>query len=132
MNEKKVLIVEDEGLLAMNMKRVLVNGGFSVTGIAVSGEKALKSVKENRPDLVLMDIKLKGKLDGIETVELINEQHSIPVIYLSAHADENTMNRASRTNPIGFIRKPVEEGQLCRIVRNVLKNYKPENIAQET
>lgn len=121
----RVLIVEDEGILAMNMQRALEQDGLVVTAIAVSGEKALGAMRDTGADIVLMDIKLKGDMDGIETAEKIIEIYGVPIIYMSAHDDEATLERASRTGPVAFITKPVAEENLCRVIRRVLDIQMP-------
>jgi len=80
----KIFIVEDEMIIAANISLQLSNLGYEVTGIAVRGEEAMLHIKENKPDIVLMDIQLKGNLDGIETVQLIQKEYEIPIIYLTA------------------------------------------------
>jgi two-component system, response regulator PdtaR len=95
MNE--VLIVEDERILAIGMKRKLERAGYTVTGIASCGEEAIANTKETSPDLVLMDIVLKGDMDGIETAGHIINRYNIPIIYITAYADEEILERAMIT-----------------------------------
>ncbi len=121
---KSILIVEDEGILAMEMERYLLGCGYNVIGIAPSGERALQMADHEKPDLILMDIKLRGKIDGIDTAVMIKEKSNVAILFLSAHADEATIERASNVNPVGFIQKPVENGDLCPIIDKVFKNFK--------
>ncbi len=127
MMDKSILIVEDEGILAIGMESYLSLCGYNVIGIAASGERALQIADHKMPDLILMDIKLRGKMDGIDTAGLIKEKSDVAIIFLSAYLDEATIDRASRLNPVGFINKPVENGDLCPIIDSVFKNYKAEN-----
>jgi two-component system, cell cycle sensor histidine kinase and response regulator CckA len=121
----KILLVEDEGLLAANLTEELDQLGYSAAAVN-SGEKALSKIAEDRPDLVLMDIKLKGQLDGIETSMRIKDHFKIPVIYLSAHADQATLDRACPTEPYGYLVKPVDERELAATVRTALSRSQAE------
>ncbi|EKQ51975.1 MAG: PAS domain S-box [Methanobacterium sp. Maddingley MBC34] len=103
----KILIVEDEAITAMDIKHNLVNFGFDVVGTAASGEKAIEIAQKLKPDLILMDITLKGDMDGIEAAKKIKTLFDIPVIYMSAFTDKNTHERLKLTNPYGFVSKPV-------------------------
>ena len=108
----KILIVEDEIIIAKDIENTLVRDGFNVTGIVSSGEKTIQEIKRNSPDLILMDIKLKGKMDGIETAEIIKNQFDLPVIYLTSYKDEETLLRARITEPYGYIIKPFDPKEL--------------------
>ena len=112
MAEAKILVVEDDALTALGIQNKLVGLGYSVSGIAATGEDALKMVEEHHPDLVMMDVKLQGKLDGVQTARLIHQQHNIPVIYLTAYSDEETLLRAQDTEPLGFLLKPINRNIL--------------------
>ena len=103
----KILIVEDEAITAMDIKHNLINFGFDVVGTADSGEKAIKIAQKLKPDLILMDITLKGDMDGIEAARKIKTLFDIPVIYMSAFTDKNTHERLKLTSPYGFVSKPV-------------------------
>lgn len=102
----KVLIVEDEVLVAEELAADIEDYNFSVTDIAISSEECFQSIKENLPHVILMDINIKGDLDGIETSKIINQTHNIPIIYLTANTDTATMDRAVSTAPSAFISKP--------------------------
>ncbi|MGK7905404.1 MAG: ATP-binding protein [Hormoscilla sp.] len=108
MSKQKVLVVEDEIIIAMDIRNSLRSMGYEVPAIASSGEKALEKVAELQPDLVLMDIILKGKMDGVETATKIRKDFNIPVVYLTAHSDVYTLNRAKATGPFGYVVKPFE------------------------
>ena len=112
MAKEKILIVEDEGIVSLHIKQALEGLGYVVAGIVNSGDDAIMKATEIRPDLVLMDIVLKGAVDGIEAAEKIRAIVNIPVIYLTAHADEGTLLRAKATVPFGYIVKPFKERDL--------------------
>ncbi len=108
----KILIVEDEGIIAAHIASQLVTAGYEVVGMAESSEQALAIVPELHPELILMDIRIKGRMDGIETVEALRERFDIPVIYLTAHTDQQTVDRAKVTRASGFLTKPIHEKNL--------------------
>jgi len=112
MLEAKIMIVEDEAILATDLRNQLQTMGYSVTAIASSKEKALQRIAEDPPDLVLMDIRIKGRADGIDTAREIKARYGIPVIYLTAYADETFLERAKITEPFGYMIKPVETREL--------------------
>jgi len=108
----KILIVEDDGVLALSTMHHLVEMGHEVTGIAKSGDTAFKRITERPPELVLMDIKLYGPMSGIEITKVINEKYAIPVIYVTAHTDDETMRQINETRHFGVISKPFEPHEL--------------------
>lgn len=112
MTETKILVVEDESIIAMDIEMSLRKLGYEVTATVPSGERAIKSVAENKPDLILMDIVLKGGMDGIEAAEQIRSRFNVPVVYLTAYADEKTLQRAKITGPFGYITKPFQDTDL--------------------
>ncbi|TQD27634.1 response regulator [Methanolobus vulcani] len=112
MTNEKIMIVEDEKIVALDIKDSLEHFGYSVPYMADSGEDAIKFIDQCRPDLILMDIVLKGKMDGIETAGTIHKNYGIPVIYLTAYSDEKTLQRAKLTEPFGHILKPFDEREL--------------------
>ena len=112
MEKKRIMIVEDEGITAMNIKKSLEDIGYVVTSIAVSGEDAVSNAEEQRPDLVLMDIILMGEIDGIEAAEQIRARFDTPVVYLTAYSDEAMIKRIKKTEPIGYIVKPFNAKEL--------------------
>ncbi len=105
----KVLVVEDEMIIGAKISMYLTDLGYEVTGIIPRGEEVLFHVKENTPDIILMDINLKGKLDGVETAMLIQKEIDIPIIYLTANTDDATFARAKPTRPYSFISKPFKQ-----------------------
>ena len=112
MTPSKILIVEDEGIVALDLQARLNRLGYHVVGTASSGSEAIALAESWHPALALMDIRLKGDLDGIETAEQIRDRFNTPVIYLTAHADDATLQRAKATNPFGYLVKPFEEREL--------------------
>ncbi len=107
-----IAIVEDEYIVALDIKKFLARSGYSISGMYSSGEDLLESFPGQRPDLVLMDIKLRGELDGVETARLVHERYKTPVVLLTAFADDETIARAKITQPFGYIIKPFEEREL--------------------
>jgi len=97
----KIVVVEDEAVVALDIKSKLEAAGYIVAGIAASGEEAVELVGQVNPDLVLMDIRLRGKVDGIDAARQIRARHDLPVVYLTAYADEMTLERAKVTEPYG-------------------------------
>lgn len=124
----KILIVEDEMIIAANISLQLSALGYEVTGIIPRGEEALEHVKQNKPDIILMDIQLKGELDGIETVKLILQHHKIPVIYLTANADDAHFAKAKETHPYAFISKPFKKLDLQRAIELTITHIQSEKI----
>jgi len=108
----RIMIVEDEGIIAQDIRICLEGLGYVVSDVAYTGREAIEKVSANPPDLILMDIVLKGDLDGIETAAEIKNRFNIPIVYLTAYEDESTLNRAKRTEPLGYILKPFEERYL--------------------
>jgi len=121
----KILIVEDEMIIGANISLQLTKLGYEVTGIVTRGEEALNHVKQHKPDIVLMDIQLKGDLDGIETVQLMHKEIDIPVIYLTANADQEHFNRAKSTNPYAFISKPFKKMDLQHAIELIIDKLDP-------
>ncbi|WCL48005.1 response regulator [Leptospira sp. GIMC2001] len=108
---KKILVVEDETIIAINICNALQQFGYK-TEYAISGEKALQSIPDFQPDLILMDIMLGSGMDGIETAEKIHQDSDTPIIYLTAYSDQNTLKRAKITDPFGYIIKPFHSREL--------------------
>jgi len=108
----KILVTEDEGIVAADIEDRLRSLGYQVTATCSSGEEALQKIRENRPDLALMDIMIQGDMDGIETARRVREQFDIPVIFLTAYSDDATFQRAKITEPFGYLIKPFEEREL--------------------
>lgn len=112
----QVMIVEDQQMLVMGLRTVLQRLGYTVSDVAASGTEALEKAGEKHHDVILMDIRLKGDLDGIEVAKLIRAQYDIPVIFVTAYADEDTIERASEAQPYGFLVKPLDDGALQRTI----------------
>jgi CheY-like chemotaxis protein len=110
--KKQILIVEDEIIAAMDIQKRLINLGYNVPAIVSSGEEAIIKVKENKLDLVLMDINLNGEMDGIEATSIIHSFSDIPIIYLTAYSDDITLARAKITEPYAYIVKPFKDREL--------------------
>lgn len=106
MSNHQILIVEDEAIVALDLRQTLESLGYGVTGIASSGEAALRSAAERTPDLALVDVRLSGEMDGIETAQAFKDQWAIPVVFLTGHASEEVLERAKVTEPVGFVIKP--------------------------
>ncbi len=120
MPKQTILVVDDDSTTATIMKLYLENFGFSVLAIAASASDAITRAKTEKPDLVLMDIRLGKGLDGIDAAEVIIDKIGIPVVYVTAHTDEETLERAKLSGPAGFINKPLRETDLKTTLRFVL------------
>ncbi|WP_292465713.1 response regulator [Methanolobus sp.] len=120
MDNAKILVVEDENVVALEIKKRLTRLGYVVPSVAASGKEAISKAKGFLPDLILMDIRLKGEMDGIEAAQEIWTQLGIPVIYLTAHSDDETLKRAKQTNPYGYVLKPFEEEDLRAVIEVAL------------
>ncbi|EAZ81018.1 hybrid sensor histidine kinase/response regulator [Algoriphagus machipongonensis] len=112
----KILIVEDDSVSALLLQRALEKNNHEIIGIADSGEKALDILEENVADIVMMDINLAGELDGIKTTEIVNEKYDIPVVYLSASSDADTLNKVVGTNPSAYVIKPFNIRELNMVI----------------
>ncbi|MEW6543279.1 MAG: response regulator [Nitrospirota bacterium] len=131
MPKKQILIVEDEPVIALDIQYSLTKAGYSVTGIAVSVDGALSKITDDAPDLVLMDIVIKGDTDGIEAARLIREQHDIPVVFLTAYGDDETLQRAKQACPFGFVLKPFEDRDLRAAVEVALSKHEADQRVKE-
>jgi DNA-binding LytR/AlgR family response regulator len=132
MAKPKILIVEDENIVAKDIQNSLKKLGYLVPAIVSTGEKAIEEAQESRPDLILMDIMLKGDMTGIESANIIKERFDIPVIFLTAYADENTVNKAKISEPYGYIIKPFKDNDLQTTIEMALyKHDKDVHIKKE-
>ncbi|PHJ61166.1 chemotaxis protein CheY [Nostoc linckia z18] len=122
----KVLVVEDEYILAINLQESLQSLGYTVLDIADSAELAIEKATQLRPNLILMDIRLRGELDGIQAAEQIWLYLQIPVIYVTGHSDKSTVERATLTSPFGYILKPIKEKELYVAIQTALNRYNRE------
>jgi len=118
----RIMIVEDESIVSMQLSDKLEEMGYEVVGTVRSGEKALEQAKQLRPDLILMDIRLAGEVDGITAAIRIREVLNVPLIYLTAQADTHTLSRAHLTNPSGYLIKPFSRSDLRMAVERALRN----------
>ena len=131
MPEIKILIVEDEAIVAEDIRNSLQSLGYTTFAVVSSGEEAIAKIEEDRPDLVLMDIVLKGDIDGIEAASQIHSRFNIPVVYLTAFTDKKTIERAKLTEPFGYIIKPFEDRELHTTVEMALYKHKMESKLKE-
>ena len=127
----RILIVEDEVLVAGSMERKLVKFGYEVAGTCSSAGEALEKMEEERPDIVIMDIKLDGETDGIETAAVIEKDYGVPVIFITAYADDGTIERAKTTKPYGYIVKPFSEQELKSNIEIALYRHRAEEELKE-
>lgn len=133
MNEKaakSILIVEDESIVALDLQQQLMDYGYDAWAIADSAEAAIACASERCPDLVLMDIRIRGRRDGIETATVLKERFGVPVVFLTAHADEATLDRAKRTMPHGYLQKPVKPDALHSVIEVALYTHAMEQRAR--
>ena len=126
MTRPQIMVVEDESIVAEDMKAMLEGFGYAVPAVAFSGEDAVKKACDMHPDLVLMDIVLKGQMSGVEAVEHIRAHCNIPVVYVTAYADENTVRRAKVTEPFGYLLKPFDAKELQTAIEIALYKHQME------
>ena len=127
----QILIVEDEMIIAANISLQLSNLGYQITGIIPRGEEVIPHIDQNLPDIILMDINLKGNLDGIDIVLLIQKKYKIPIIYLTANADDATFKKAKQTNPYAFISKPFKKIDLQHAIELTINRLEEEQELQK-
>jgi len=132
MSKTEILVVEDESIVAMDIKTRLEGLGYIVTAIATTGEDSIQEVTRNPPDLVLMDIVLKGEMDGIDAAQVIRDNFNIPVLYVTAYSDEKTLERAKITGPFGYIIKPFEDRELHSAIEVALYKHKMDTKLKES
>ena len=111
-----ILVVEDDGIIALRIQELLIGAGYRVTDPVPSGEEALDCIGKFRPDLVLMDIGLSGKIDGLKTASEIRDRYDIPIIFLTAYADERRISLGKDISPFGYIIKPFRDEKLLKMV----------------
>jgi PAS domain S-box-containing protein len=128
----RIAIVEDESVAAWYLQEALENMGHEVVDSVASGEEAMQLVSETQPELVLMDIRLQGEMDGIATAEQIRRDFNIPVVYLTAHADDATLSRAIATNPFGYLVKPFQEREVHTTIEIALRRHELEQRTENT
>jgi PAS domain S-box-containing protein len=118
------MIVEDERITAEDIHDILSHLGYTVTAVVSSGEEAIRQAEQTKPDLVMMDIRIKGEMDGVEAAREIRERFGIPAIYLTAHADRETLDRAKLAEPLGYLIKPFQEAELLASIEMALHKQK--------
>lgn len=126
MPKTNVLVVEDESIVSKDIQHSLKKLGYNVVGAASTGERAFELAASEKPDIILMDIMLKGEMNGIETASRVKEELQIPVIYLTAYADESTLEKAKVTEPYGYIIKPFKEVDLHTSIEMALYKFSKE------
>ncbi len=132
MGKARILIVENEDLVAQSLNSYLARTGYEVTGTVATGEEAVDQISEVEPDLVIMDIRLGGKLSGIDAAGLIKDSSSVPIIYLTAYADPETLEKAGRTEPFGYVLKPFDGMALQATIEMALRKSEAQNELKRT
>ncbi|TNE48410.1 MAG: diguanylate cyclase [Deltaproteobacteria bacterium] len=131
MEKPRIMVVEDESIIALSLQRKLTNLGYQVPTVVPSGEEALEQVASSPLDLILMDIMLKGEMDGIETAKQIQQTHSIPIVYLTSYSDKQTFQQAKQTAPAGYLSKPFDERRLQIAIEMALYKHAVERKLRE-
>jgi diguanylate cyclase (GGDEF)-like protein len=126
-----VLVVEDEVIIGQDIRRILRGFGYEVPAVAATGGDALRAAEAHPPDLVLMDIKLRGPLDGVQTAARLQEKHDTSIVYLTSHSDETTLARAKATSPYGYMVKPFTDRELRTCIEIALRRREVESQAAE-
>lgn len=127
----KIFIVEDEGIVAADIKQLLLNLGYDVVGVVSTGEQAIEKIEENPINLILMDISLEGEMDGIEAAKRIQRRLDVPIIYLTAHSDKKTLERAKVTDPFGYIVKPFDKPTLHTSIEMAIYKHRMKKKLEE-
>src|SRR5690348_1064432 len=127
----RILVVEDQGIVATDIERCLEDSGFEVTAVATCMEDAIRQASACRPDLVLMDIRIHGEVDGIDTADQLRRRFGSPIVYLTAHDDRDTMDRARRTQPMAFLIKPFKPAELTSTVEIALARSRADEEMRE-
>lgn len=123
MTEARILVVEDEGIISLQVQTMLRSMGYSVCGKASSGQEAIEKASEMRPDLILMDVILKESMDGIEAARQILERFNIPVIFVSGCADDETLGQARGVGQFAYLTKPFTERGLDSAIKMTIQKY---------
>lgn len=132
LNRSRILIVEDEPIIALDLQQRLERMGYSVCAVVGTGEEAVASTASDEVDLVLMDINLAGEMDGVEAADLIRCQRQIPVVFLTASSSSATLERAKLTEPYGYVLKPYENHKLETTIPIALYKYQAERALRES
>ena len=126
MKKTKILIVEDESIIALEIHESLLKLDYEVTAVINNGPGAIKNIEENQADLILMDIHLRGDMDGIEAAKIIQSVHPVPIIFLTAFSNKKVLDRAKRTKPFGYLLKPFHTQELNVAIEMALYIFKLE------
>lgn len=126
-----ILVVEDESIVAKDIQVCLRKLGYEVIGICSSGEAAVETALDKRPDLIMMDIMLKGEMSGIQAAAAIRKEHDIPVIFLTAYTDRDTVDKAKETEPYGYIIKPFKEIDIQTAIEIALYKHSKEKVIKQ-
>ncbi|MEW6303883.1 MAG: response regulator [Verrucomicrobiota bacterium] len=126
MSNAQILVVEDEAIVAKDLTNRLVEMGYQVPAVSMTGREAVAKTEETHPDLILMDIRLKGDMDGVDAASEIRRHQDVPVIYLTAYSDQNTLDRAKQTAPYGYVLKPFVERELQTAIEIALYKHQAE------
>lgn len=129
--EHSIIIVEDEGLIAADLQGRLERAGYRVPAVAGTARQALEAIRQKSPDLILMDIRLQGDTDGIQVAEQVRREFDIPVVYLTAFEDRNTLERASQTQAFGYIKKPIDSASLQGSIEMAISKHRHERNLRE-
>ena len=124
MNKEAIMIVEDEGIIAYHLKELLEKNNYRIPSTVASGEEAVQEAYNTQPDLVLMDINLAGKMNGIDAAERIHQDYKIPVVFLTAYGDDQILEEAKRVDPYGYILKPFNERELIIVIEIAVHRHK--------
>jgi two-component system, NtrC family, response regulator AtoC len=130
MTQGRIMIVEDERITAEDIYDILMHLGYAITAVVSSGADAIREAERTKPDLVLMDIRIKGEMDGIDAAREIRERFDIPAVYLTAHADRETLDRAKLAEPLGYLIKPFQEAELLASIEMALHKQKADQFAK--
>lgn len=131
MNEIRVGIIEDEMIIAEDLRDILESNSFHVCGVAKNYNKAIELIDNTQPDIVLLDIKIKGEQDGIDLAHKIRDDYNIPFVFVSSHSDPQTIKRATEVHPYGYLVKPFEDKDVLVAIEVALSNFKSEQIKSE-
>jgi len=126
----KVMVVEDEFIIALDLKDVVKGFGYNVVAVATSGYDAVEKAGKFKPELVLMDIMLKGKIDGVEAADMIRQKLDIPIIFVSSFSDEESVIRASKVSDYGYLVKPFDNKQLKEVIEAALKKHEEKSYSK--
>lgn len=132
MKKARILVVEDEAIIAKDIRGRLEKHGYEVSSTVSTGGDAVRRAGEDEPDLILMDIVLPGDIDGIDAAGIIRSRNDVPVVYLTAYTNEDIIKRAIRTEPFGYITKPFEDSELCRTIEMALFKHRMERRVRES